>query len=157
MARTPKSIEVETFVEEGRLTMNRNLIIDAIHQYEGKEVKFIIKRLFRNRSNKQNKYYWGVIVEHWKNIIREEWGEIWTPEETHEFLKTNLNYEEYVNENTGEILLNELTGIPIRKPKSTSENNTMTAEEYHEKCRQLAWNMFQYQIPLPDPKLKAKF
>lgn len=153
----PKQLEVRTFVEEGKLKKNRKLIVEAIEQFEGKEVTLIIKRWFKQRSNNQNGYYWAVIVEHWVNIIREEWGEIWTKEETHEFLKSNLNYTEYVNEDTGEMLINPETNLPIRKPKSTKDNTTVNQEDYHKACRDLAWNMFEYQIPLPEHKLKAQY
>ena len=157
MARTPKEISIETFVNDGKLTKNREEVTEAIKQYEGKPITIVVKRYFKKRSNKQNKYYWAVIVEHWKNIIREEWGEIWTPEDTHHFLKSNLNYEEFVDEDTGEVLLNEITGLPIRKPKSTKENTSFSQEEYHEAARQLAWNMFQYQIPLPEKQIQAHY
>ena len=154
---SPKQIEIKTFVDNGKLIKNRDLIEDAIAQYEGKEISIIIKRFFKKRSDNQNRYYWGVLIEHWKNLLREEWGEILSPEEVHEFLKTNLNYEEFADPETGEVLTNEITGNPIRKPKSTKENTTFSQEEYHESIRQLAYNMFNAHIPLPDAKLKAKF
>ena len=96
-------------------------------------------------------------MEHWIKIIREEWGEVWNKDEMHEFLKSNLNYEEYVNEDTGEVLINPETNVPIRKPKSTKDNTTVSQEDYHKACRDLAWNMFQYQIPLPEHQLKAQY
>ena len=157
MARLPKQIEVKTFINNGKIIKNRDLVEEAIAQYEGKEVTLVLKRYFKKRSNRQNNYYHGVIVEHWKNILREYWGEILTHDQVHEFLKTNLSYEEFADEETGEVLMNDITGLPIRKPKSTTKNTTLLQEEYNEACRQLAWNMFEYQIPLPDPKLKATF
>lgn len=157
MARTPRKVEVESFVDNGKLLKNRELIQEAIAQYEGKEVVLVIKRRYKKRSNNQNSYYHGVIVEHWRNILREEWGEILTHDQVHEFLKTNLSYEELVDEETGEILINEVTNLPVRKPKSTTKNTTFSQEEYNGACRQLAWSMFNYEIPLPDPKLRAIF
>ena len=148
MSRTPRKIEVITEVKNGKLTVNRDLIEDAVQAYEGKQVRFTLGLLFKKRSDPQNRYYFGVIVEHWKSIIREQWGEIWSKEEVHSFLKSNLNYTELVDEETGLI---------IRKPKSTSENSTYTAEEYHKACRDLAWNMFEYPIPLPNEKVEAAF
>lgn len=148
MARTPKKIEIITQVKDGKLVGNRDLIEDAVRAYDGKQVKLTIGLCYRKRTDKENRYYWGVIVEHWKRIIREEWGEIWNKEETHHFLKSNLNFEELVDEETGLIL---------RKPKSTTENSTYQQEEYHKACRDLAWNMFDYQIPLPNEDLKAEF
>lgn len=148
MAKTPKKIEVISRVENGNLKENRELIRDAMEIYEGKQVKFIISLLYKKRSNPQNAYYFGVIVEHWKSIIRNEWQEIWSKEEVHAFLKSNLNYEELVDEETGML---------VRKPKSTTENSTYSQEEYHKACRDLAWSMFNHEIPLPEHKLKAHY
>lgn len=154
---TPRKIEIQTEIENGKFKENRDFILQAIETYEGKKVTVTIERYYKQRSNDQNAYYWAVIVEHWKNIIREEWGEIWTTQEAHEFLKTNLNSDVFVDDNTGELLTNPVTKEVIRKPKSTSKNTTYTQEIYHEQCRQLAFEMFHYQIPLPDNNLKAKF
>ena len=148
MARTPKKIEIISEVKDGKPKTNRDLIKAAFENYEGKQVKITIGLCYRKRSNRQNAYYFGVIVEHWRNIIREQWGEIWSKEEVHGFLKSNLNYEELVDEETGMV---------IRKPKSTTENSTYTQEDYHTACRDLAWQMFEYQIPLPEEEVKAEF
>lgn len=148
MARTPKKIEIITQSQDGKLIGNRDMIEEAVRVYDGKQVKLTIGLAYKQRSNPQNAYYFGVIVEHWRSIIRDEWGEIWSKEETHSFLKSNLNYEE---------LADEETGLILRKPKSTTENSTHAQEEYHKACRDLAENMFQYQIPLPNENLKAEF
>ena len=72
----------------------------------------------------------------------EEWGEIKSKDEVHEFLKHNCNYEEIINEETGRI---------IRKVIGVSENNTVEESNYHQKCRQLAYEFFNTVIPEPDP------
>lgn len=154
MAVTPRKISVKTEVEKGKFIENRDLIINAIEVYEGKKVTVTIERYYKKRSNKQNRYYWGVIVEHWENILREEWGEIYQDNEVHEFLKSNLNFREVVDQETGEVALNPITNEILRKPKSTTENSTFNQEEYHEACRQLAYSMFQYTIPLPKEDLE---
>lgn len=147
---TPRKITVKTEIQNSKFIENRDLIVDAINVYEGKRVTVTIERFYKKRSNKQNRYYWGVIVEHWRNLIRTEWGEIWQTDEVHDFLKCNLNSQVFVDEQTGELALNPLTNEVIRKPKSTTKNTTFSQEEYHEACRQLAWEMFQANIPLPN-------
>ena len=154
MAITPRKISVQTEVKDCKFVENRDLIVNAIEVYEGKKVTVTIERFYKKRSNKQNNYYWGVIVEHWKNIIRQEWGEIWTIDEVHEFLKGNLNFDVVVDVETGELAINPITQNVIRKPKSTTKNTTFSQEEYHEAARQLAWKMFQYTIPLPNEDLE---
>jgi hypothetical protein len=144
----PRKIKVITEVKNEKLISNRDQIEAAVKMYEGKQVEFSLGLVFKSRSEKENRYYWGVIVEHWKNLIREEWGEIWSKEDVHHFLKTNLNYEE---------LVDDATGLILRKPKSTTENSTLEQENFHKACRNLAWNMFECHIPLPNEKLEAEF
>lgn len=154
MAITPRKIAVETEVQDGKFITKREEIVKAISVYEGKKVTVTIERYYKKRSNKQNNYYWGVIVEHWRLILLQEWGEIYQESDVHEFLKSNLNFEIVVDTETGEVLMNPVTNEIVRKPKSTTKNTTFSQEEYHEACRQLAWEMFQYTIPLPNEDLE---
>lgn len=78
----------------------------------------------------------------------EEWVEIWSIEKTHEYLKMECNYSEKVNEDTGQI---------TRVPRSTTENSTTDQEDYHTKCRVLALEFFNTEIPLPNEDLELKF
>lgn len=59
----------------------------------------------------------------------------------HEFLKSNCNYKEIVNEATCEI---------IRKVCITIDNTTLYQENFHENCRQLCDSFFNTVIPLPN-------
>jgi hypothetical protein len=149
----PRKLQVRTTVKNGKLQEHSDVIAQAVASHEGKLINVTIERYYKKRSNKQNRYYWGVIIEHWKNILREQWGEVLTAKEVHSFLKTNLNFEEYVDPDTGEILTNPMTKGAIRKPKSTTENTTITQEDYHKSCRDLAWEMFEYPIPKPKKDL----
>jgi hypothetical protein len=153
VAITPKKISVQTEVKDCKFIENRDLIVNAIEVYDGKKVTVTIERFYNKRSNKQNNYYWGVIVGHWKNIIRQEWGEIWTMNDVHDFLKGNLNFDMVVDTETGEIAVNPITQTVIRKPKSTTKNTTFTQEEYHKACRDLAFEMYGYMIPEPNEDL----
>lgn len=139
-----KRIEVVTSVKNGQIKRNRNLILDLIKSFEGKEFILTFDKLRRKRSLHQNNYYWGVVVPIWQKLIRDEWGEIWDKEKTHDFLTMNFNHAEKVNENTGEI---------VRVPKGTSENSTSEQEDYHEVCRQKALEFFNTIIPLPNEQI----
>ncbi len=152
----PKKIDIRSEIHNGKFTQNRDVIVDAINQYEGKEVVLSIKRFYKKRTEKENKYYWAVIVEHWKNILRESWGEVLTKDQVHEFLKQNLMYEEKCTED-GEIIMNPINGRPVVRIKSTTENDTWDQEQYHEAARQLAFEMFGYEIPLPNENIKATY
>ena len=142
-----KKITITTEIAHGKFQRNRNRIMLAIRAFEGKIVDLTIRRATKQRSENQNRYYWGVIVPIWQDLLLKEWGELRNKEYTHEFLKANCGYEERVNEATGEIL---------RVPKSTTENTTVEQEEYHTACRLLAHDMFGVEIPLPNEQLKLE-
>jgi len=124
----------------GRLS-NSVMLKDNLSHFQDKTLTITVEEWKPKRSNQQNNYYWGVIVPIWKNLLKEEWGEIRSIKDTHEFLKYNCNYTEIVKEDTGEVL---------KLAKSTTRNNTKDQETFHERCRQLAYEMFNVQIPLPN-------
>ena len=131
-------------VKDGNLTRNRMQIKDVLKQFEGKVVQISIQRKKNARTPLQNRYYWSCIVPIWKELLLNEWGDFYTKEATHEFLKMNFGYEELVNEDTGEVL---------RRVKSTTENSTIEMEQYHEICRRKAYEFFGAVIPLPNEDL----
>ena len=139
-----KKVEIITDVHSGTLKRNRNLIKKVIGMFEGKTILITFQINRKRRSNNQNAYYWGVIIPIWQNILITEWGEPYSIQETHEFLKYNCNYTEKVNEATGEVL---------RASKSTQDNSTTDQEMFHLKARQLAQEMFNVPIPEPGEQL----
>lgn len=141
-------IELEVSVKDRKFTSNTNIINNILDAYNGHTIKIIFQKITNKRSNKQNRYYFGVIIPIFLNAIKEEWGEVWSIHELHEFLKSNCNYEEFVNEDTGEI---------IRKVKSTTDNSTTEQEEFHENCRRLCDSFFNTIIPMPNEDLTLKF
>lgn len=142
-----KKIEITTSIVNGKIKRNKNIVIDAFKAFEGKNLTLILKPLRKLRSNSQNAYYWSCIVPIWQKILKDEWGDFYSKEETHEFLKYNCNYVEKVNKETGEI---------IRLSKSTKENSTTDQEEFHLQCRNLAFEMFSVEIPLPNEQIQIE-
>jgi len=140
-----KKIEITTSIVNGKIKRNAKTVIDAFKAFEGKNITLILMPLKKQRSISQNAYYWGVVIPIWQNILKTEWGEFYSKEETHEFLKYNCNFVERVNTDTGEI---------IRISKSTTQNSTTDQEEFHLKCRQLAEEMFNVMIPLPNEQIQ---
>ena len=139
-----KKFEIITSIVNGKIKRNAKTVISAFKSFEGKNLILILKPLRKTRSISQNAYYWGVVIPIWQNILQSEWGEFYSKEETHEFLKYNCNYVEKVNMGTGEI---------IRLSKSTTQNSTTDQEEFHLKCRQLAEEMFSVIIALPNEQI----
>ena len=142
-----KKVEITTSVVNGNLKRNRHSLKEAIKAFEGKTITISLKLFRKSRSSEQNRYYWGVVIPIWQNILKEEWGEFNSKEETHEFLKYNCNYSEKVIEDTGEI---------IRLSKSTTTNTTTDQEEFHLKARRLALEMFNVDIPEPNEQINLE-
>lgn len=139
--------EIRTSVVNGNLKRNKNLVIDAINHYEGKEIVLTIDRAKKKRSNPQNAYYWGLLIPITMAAIKDEWGEVWTKEVTHDFYKMKFLFTERVNEDTGEVL---------RIPKSTTENTTTAQEDYHAEIRIFLKEWFNVDCPLPNEDLKLE-
>ncbi len=139
--------EIRSNVENGILKRNRNLLIDAIKSFEGQNVIVTIEKAKKKRSNPQNAYYWGVLIGITIEAIKNEWGEIWSIEKTHEFLKTKFLFFERVNESSGEIL---------KIPKSTTENTTTDQENYHTEIRNFLKEWFNVDAPLPNDEIKLE-
>lgn len=141
------AITIISSVINGKLCRNINLIKDAIASFEGKEIELTIKRKRKTRSNSQNAYMWGVLVPLAQQGIKDTWGEVWSTDKTHEFLKAQLLFTEKVNEETGQI---------IKIPKSTTENTTTEQEEYHSACREFLKEWFNIDCPLPNEEIKLE-
>lgn len=137
--------KVYTKIEGGKITNNRSLFIKILQSFSDKNVVITIEPFKTKRSNRQNAYYWSVIIPEIRALLSDAWGKLLTIEMTHEFLKTTFNSEEFVDEDTGEI---------YKIPKGTSENNTAEQEMYHEMIRQFAFETFDHIIPLPNEELK---
>lgn len=91
----------------------------------------------KDRSNNQNRYYWGVIIKH----ISEHTG--FNPEEMHEVLKHKfLRYTVWIPKKDG---INEMSVIA----KSTAKLTTKQFEEFTSNIRQ--WASSDLGIFLPEP------
>lgn len=143
MPKITSKITLPIKILNHKFASNLPMVMEILKAHEGHILDVTFKRRRNKRSTKQNNYYWGVIVAIFQNCLIEEWDEIKSKDEVHEFLKHNCNYEEILNEKTGQI---------IRKVKGASENNTVEESMYHKKCRQLAYDYFNTIIPEPEPE-----
>ena len=146
--KAPSKITIPVKITNGKFSSNLPLVKSVLTANEGMTVDVTISKRKNKRSNDQNAYYWGVVVPIIQNCILDQWGEIVGIEYVHEFLKNNCNYIEVANEDTGEVL---------RRVKSTTENTTITQEDFHSKCRKLASDFFNTEIPLPNEEITLKF
>lgn len=144
-----KAFEIDTRIENGNFKLNRSLIVDAIKLFEGANVKLSIRKRYKKRSENQNDFYWGVWVPIFQKLFMDEWGEFKTPNEVHEILKTACNYEERVNEVTGEV---------FKFPKTTTNLSTYDWENvFKKRVKQFALDYFNTVLPEPNSQMKIEF
>lgn len=109
---------------------------DSLLQFLGKEVELVIREHKKTRSNRQNAYYWGVVVA----MIAEQSGNR-SPRSVHEDLSEYFGLKE-----ERENIFGEVSIITV----STTRYNTKQFEEYLEKLRLFALDFYGINIPLPN-------
>lgn len=141
-------IEIITSVEKGVFKRNRNLVLQAIKSFNGSDVIISFDKPKKKRSSNQNNYYWGVLVPITQKAIFDTWGEVWSIQKSHGYLKENFCFREKVNTDTGQV---------IKTPKSTTENTTTEMEVYHLEIRKHLLEWFNVDAPEPNEKLTLKY
>ncbi|MCE5335161.1 MAG: hypothetical protein LLG06_11320 [Desulfobacteraceae bacterium] len=111
------------------------LVPDAPYRYavhlstlEGKQVEIVVRKRKSQRSQDQNRYYWGVVVE----ILAKHFG--YEPEEMHEALKFK-----FLRTHAGD----------LPTVKSTAKLNTGEFTEYVD--RVIRWAAAEHGCYVPGP------
>ena len=126
--------------ESGEMKLPGAKMRKEAQAFAGKEIEVTIQRKKKHRSDPQNRYYWGVVVE----MIRagmKDMGDAVTTEQVHEFLKWRFLRVQKIDENTGEVLY-EYAG-------NTRKLGTIAFSEYVEHCCKFAGEYLGVEIPLP--------
>jgi len=132
-------------VENGKFVPNsKEYFKKAFESYEGKIIELSLKVWHKKRTNPQNSYYWGVVIELIKNYIN-DLGNDFDSDTIHEllrslFLKTT---KEIVNKESGEVKTIEFI-------QSTTKLSTIEFETYLESCKRYAAETFDIFIPDAD-------
>lgn len=140
-----KAAEFISKVEGGKISpVVAGNIARMLKLAEGKRVKITLQLAKKRRSNRQNAFYWGVVVPCVLELLRDA-GNTITEEGVHDFLKA------YVGGLQKTIVKPDGTRAVILG--STADLGTMDFEEYLEKCR--AWAaQFGCMIPLPNEEIE---
>ena len=107
----------------------------------------IIETARNSRSNKQNGYYWAVVLGAYQEGYNEVYGTTISKDEAHYNLKRELHYE---------FLTNPVTGESIKIGKTTTEDDTKEFSEYTNQCRLWISEWFGIETPDPDPMYKSR-
>ena len=117
-------------MQSGKLLLDdKHRFLNYLSSLDGKRVTVAVEKEKRKRSNQQNRWYWGVVLQ----LISEHTGE--EPEDLHEALKAHFAKKKVV----GSIVV----------PSATRYLDTIDFSEYCEKVRR--WAAEELSINIPDP------
>lgn len=136
-----KSVSIRGHVtNQGKLNIyNKDVLTRWLADNKEKNVVIEIEIKKAKRSLPQNNYYFGIVVQMVKTAMN-EFGNDFSSEETHEFLKAQFNYKEV-----------EITdGHYINVPRSTTKLDTVGFQEFILKIQQFASEMLGIYIPDPN-------
>tara|TARA_R100000908_G_scaffold56710_1_gene32249 strand:+ start:42772 stop:43215 length:444 start_codon:yes stop_codon:yes gene_type:complete len=130
-------------IEKGKLTfLNEEKVKSFISSIEGKDVVINIKKHKKNRSNAQNRWYWGVALKKITEDLYNIQGELFTKEEIHSYHKSVVIASKF---NTLNVLGKE---ILIFNDVSTKSMNTIQFNDF----KQTIQNHWAVRgIDIPDP------
>jgi hypothetical protein len=129
--------------DDGKLSVfDQQKLTDWRQKHAGREIVLSLKVKRKMRSNPQNGYYWTVVVPMVTEAIN-SYGNEYSNDETHEFLKSRFNNRE--------VEMSE--GIMVSLPMSTTELDTIEFSHYIETIQQWASAVLGIYIPSPNEQL----
>lgn len=143
-------INITTSIVNGVFKRNRNLVLQAIQSFNGKEVVITFSKPKKSRSNNQNSFYWGVVLPLIQNGLLDATGELRSYDNIHYkillplFAPTN----EIVNKDTGECIIERLT---------SSDLTTTQFCEYIIEIQKWAAEFLAIDIPSPNEENLLNF
>jgi hypothetical protein len=139
--------EIYSFVKNGKIQQNKNILIDAINSFEGKVILITIEKRKNKRTNLQNAYFHGIVLPLVFFALKDI-GYAMPLEDVKDLLKLKfLKVPLFINENTGEI---------TEKIKKTSELTTNEFMEFIENIQRWGAETLNIDIPSPNENLKLK-
>jgi len=140
--------EVYTYgrITDGVLTIHRRAEFNkAIRGITDGRVILTVSKIYNKRSSVQNAYYWGVVINEFREGFKEMTGDDITAEEAHEVLKEKCNGKEIVNRETGEVM---------SVGKTTTTMTTVEFMEYFARCGKFILEWFGREVPEPNEQLE---
>lgn len=129
-------------LDNGKLPSGiRETLAKLIPTYAGKHMKLTLTEAGNTASDRQRRYYFGVIVKSFVEHFSGK-GETYTKEQMHNCMMRSIG-------GFSNPFVNPFTGEPDEGRKSYNELTKAQAEGYHVLC--LKWGAENgFQIPMPD-------
>lgn len=132
-------IEQYGYVKDGELKiLNRKRFDAEIKAFPNCDVQILVKKKGK-RSNPQNRYYWGIVIDEIRRELLRR-GDKYTPEEIHEGLKAKFNPKSTGDKETAEAIF--ITGA------TTTELNKEEFAEYLNRI--IEWANKSLEIIIPE-------
>lgn len=147
------SVRIVTRPIKDGLTGFGEQIIQAFKILEGKRAEVIITEWKAPRTDKQNRYYWGVVLKAYSQYFQQQ-GHFWSNDEMHLWIKQYVwwDYEDITVERVDKDGV--VTYLPFRHILSSTTLGTKEWEERMEKSRMYAAQNFNgLQIEEPNEKI----
>lgn len=111
-------------------------------------IKITIEKWYKERTSKQNKFYFKCFLQDEIDCFKEFWGESYDKEEMHDWNKSQFWGEEKIIEETGEV---------VRLPGSSKGKSTIEWEDKLEDIRQWFRQRFNFEIRYPEQQAQIDF
>ena len=143
-------IEIITSILSNKFKRNRNLVLKAIQHFEGKDVMITFSKPKKSRSNNQNAYYWGVVINLIQEGLLDATGELRSSNDIHYNILLPLfaPKNEIINKDSGEVLNERIT---------SSEMTTVQFMEYILEIQKWAAEFLCIDIPSPNETTTLNF
>ena len=143
-------INITTSVVNGVFKRNRNLVLQAIQSFNGKEVVITFSKPKKSRSNNQNAFYWGAVLPLVQKGLLDATGELRSNDNIHYKILLPLfaPLNEIVNTDTGECIIERLT---------SSEMTTTQFCEYIMEVQKWGAEFLGIDIPSPNEENLLNF
>lgn len=135
-------IEIITSILSGKFKRNRNLVLNTIQHFEGKNVVITFSKPKKSRSNNQNAYYWGVVINLVQQGLLDATGELRSANDIHYniLLPMFAPINDIINKETGEVINERIT------------SSAMTTTQFMEYILEIQkWSAEFLNIDIPNP------
>ena len=124
------------------LHLDRNWeTLDALKELEGKRVEVSLKEWKNTRSNRANRYYWGVVIPSVFKAFAEMGIKLVNQEQAHEMMRIKFLMEEV-----------QIGEESFRVPKSTTKMKTDEFANYIFVIVEYLREYYSYVVPEPNEK-----
>lgn len=161
-------VETTGYIENGTIHVYKSAEFWASTRRLAKKqkktyIKITAERQYKQRTNPENRYYWGVIISITADYIHENFLFDYEHEETGETIHPDLDQTREMLHELMKMkflcvkIVNQETGEEEYVPRSTSKLKTVEFEQYAERCRVWINEFFGLNIPLPNEQAEINF